>query len=116
MKNYIAPGNAVQVVLPYATNAGDGVQVGAVLFGVSQNAYSSGGTGIIALEGVFTSLKKSTGDTFAAGDRLFWDNTNKQLTKTSTGNIAVGIAIEAAASGTAAAGEVLLEASTPAGT
>lgn len=31
-----------------------------------------------------------TSDTFAVGDLLYWDNTNKRLTKTATNNTLVG--------------------------
>lgn len=115
---YIAPGNAVQAVMPYAVNSGDGVQVGGVLFGVAQNTYASGATGIVVREGVFTGLAKAsgTGEAWAVGDRLFWDNSAKKLTKTSTGNIAVGIALAAVGTAVTTADEVLLEAVTPAGT
>jgi predicted RecA/RadA family phage recombinase len=116
MNNYIAPGNSVTVVMPYAVSAGAGVQVGSALFGVAQNTYSSGATGVIVREGVFTTLAKATGAAWAAGDRLFWDNTNKNLTKTSTGNLQVGICIAAAATGDTTSGEVLVESVTPAGT
>ncbi len=67
-------------------------------------------------EGIFSGLAKATGVAFAAGDRLFWDNSAKNLNKTSTGNLAVGIAITASATGDTAAGEVLIESVTPAGT
>jgi predicted RecA/RadA family phage recombinase len=33
------------------------------------------------------------GDTFAVGDKLYWDDTNKYLTSTSAGNKWVGVAI-----------------------
>ena len=116
MNNYIAPGHSVTVVMPYAVNSGAGVQVGSGLFGVATATYSSGATGVIVREGLVTSLAKATGVAFAAGDRLFWDNTNKVLNKTSTGNLQVAIAIGAAASGDTVSGEVLLDAITPAGT
>lgn len=116
MINYVQPGNAITVTMPYAANAGAGVQVGAALFGVAQNTYSSGATGVIVREGVFSGLAKATGVAFAAGDRLFWDNSAKNLNKTSTGNLSIGIAITAAATGDTVSGDVLIESVTPAGT
>lgn len=48
-----------------------------------------------------------TGVAWAAGDKLYWDNTNKLFTKTSAGNTAAGHA--AAVKGSAAAtGEIVL--------
>lgn len=116
--NYIGPGTNLTVVLPYAANSGVGVQVGSGLFGVAAATYASGATGVIVREGVFTGLAKTsgTGEAFAVGDRLFWDNSTKKLTKTSTGNLQVGLCLEAAATGVLSAGEVLIEAVTPAGT
>ena len=116
--NYIGPGNTVTVVMPYAASSGVGVQVGSGLFGVAAATYASGATGVIDREGIFTGLAKTsgTGEAFAVGDRLFWDNSTKKLTKTSTGNLCVGVCLEVAATGATTAGEVLIEAVTPAGT
>jgi len=117
MQNYVQPGDAIAVAFPYQRNTGQPLQVGAALFGVAKDTVASGSTGVMWREGVFSSLPKGTGtgDVTAIGDRLFWDNTNKVLTKTSTGNLAVGIALSvAAATGTTV--DALIEPSTPAGT
>jgi len=116
--NYIGPGSNVTVVMPYAATSGVGVQVGSGLFGVAAATYASGATGVIVREGIFTGLAKTsgTGEAFAVGDRLFWDNSTKKLTKTSTGNIQVGICLETVATGVTTAGEVLIESVTPAAT
>lgn len=116
--NYVQPGNTVTVVMPYAATSGVGVQVGSGLFGVAEATYASGATGVLGREGVYTGLAKTsgTGEAFAVGDRLFWDNSTKKLTKTSTGNLCVGICLETVATGVTTAGAVLIEAVTPAGT
>lgn len=116
MKNYIGPGNAVTVVMPYAVNAGSGVLKGAI-FGVAQNTYASGATGVLALGGVFTQLVKAsgTGEAWSVGDRLYWNDSNKNLTKNSTGNYCVGYALEAVGTAVTTAGEVLLQPSPPSG-
>lgn len=110
MNNYIRPGNSVTVVMPYAVNAGSGVLKGA-LFGVAVNTYASGATGEIVTEGVFTNLVKAsgTGEAWAAGDRLFWSDSNKNLTKNSTGNYCVGYALETVGTAVTTAGEVLVK-------
>lgn len=112
MNNYIGPGNAVTVVMPYAVNAGSGVLKGSI-FGVAQNTYASGATGVIVTEGVFTALVKAsgTGEGWSAGDALYWDDTNKNLVKASgTGNTAdpVAYALDAVGTAVTTAGEVLL--------
>lgn len=109
MNNYIGPGNSVTVVMPYAVNAGSGVLKGG-LFGVAVNTYASGATGQMDTGGIFTALVKAsgTGEAWAVGDRLYWNDTNKNLTKNSTGNFAVGVALEAVGTAVLAAGEVLV--------
>lgn len=116
MKGYIGPGNSVTVVTPYAVNAGSGVLKGG-LFGVALNDYASGATGQIVVAGVFTGLVKAsgTGEAWAQGDRLYWDDTNKRLTKNSTGNFAVGVALETVGTAVTTAGEVLVRPSAATG-
>ena len=41
-------------------------------------------------------MPKLTSDDVTAGAKLYWDNTNKRLTLTSSGNTLVGAAIAAA--------------------
>lgn len=112
MNNYIGPGNAVTVVMPYAVNAGSGVLKGS-LFGVAQNTYASGATGVMVTEGIFTQLVKAsgTGEAWSVGDKLYWNDTDKNLVKASgTGNTAsaVAIALEAVGTAVTTAGEVRL--------
>lgn len=110
MKNFVRPGNSVTVVMPYARNSGEGVLVGA-LFGVAVATYASGATGEIVTEGVFTELVKASGasEAWSAGDRLFWSDSNKNLTKNSTGNYCVGYALAAVGTAVTTAGEVLVK-------
>jgi predicted RecA/RadA family phage recombinase len=113
MNNYIAPGNSVQVTIPYAVSAGSGVLVGTGLFGVAQNTYASGATGILATEGVYTRLVKAsgTGEAWAVGDPLYWNDTNKNLVKASgTGNTAnpVALCLEVVGTAVTTGGEVKL--------
>ena len=49
-------------------------------------------------------LKKVGSQAWAAGDKIYWDNTAKETTKTATSNTLVGVAIEAVGSG---AGETI---------
>jgi predicted RecA/RadA family phage recombinase len=99
MKNYVQPGETVTVTAPYALAAGDGALVGAALFGVACGTYASGATDAeIVTEGVFDITALST-DTPAAGALLYWDNTNKRITTTASGNTKVGVAVAPKASG-----------------
>lgn len=109
MNNFISPGANVTVVMPYARNSGQGLLKGG-LFGVAFATYASGATGVMVTQGVFTGLTKAsgTGEAWAVGDRLYWSDSNKNLTKTSTGNFPVGYALEAVATDGTTAGEVLV--------
>jgi len=96
MRNFIQPGNSLAIAVPYATgvSAGQGVLVGAS-FGVAavdgvQNAMIEAQT-----QGVFD-LTKEPALAIGAGVRVFWDNTNRRITTTATGNFQVGIATLAA--------------------
>ena len=66
-----------------------------------QAAQRAGATGSVQVEGVFTVTKLGT-DTVAAGALLYWDNTNKRLTTTASGNTLSGFAVAAAGSGVTA--------------
>ena len=51
-----------------------------------------------AVEGVYD-LKKVASQAWAAGDKIYWDNTAKNTTKTLTSNTLIGVATEAVAGG-----------------
>jgi predicted RecA/RadA family phage recombinase len=44
-------------------------------------------------------LKKVGSQAWAVGDKIYWDNTAKQATKTATDNTLIGAAIEAVGNG-----------------
>ena len=96
MRNYVQPGDSLALAVPYAggVTSGQGVLVGA-LFGVAavdgvQNAVIECQT-----KGVFD-IAKEPALAITAGARVFWDNTNRRLTTTATGNFSIGIATQAA--------------------
>lgn len=107
MNNYIGPGKNITVTFPYQRNSGQGLLVGG-LFGVAFQTTASGSTGVMVTEGQFTGLAKAsgTGEAWAVGDRLFWDDSAKNLTKNSTGKFPVGVCLEAIATGVTTAGQV----------
>lgn len=96
MNNYISPGHNVTVVMPYARTSGQIAKVGAII-GVAYATYASGATGVLTRHGIFNSLAKAsgTGEVWAQGDTLYWDDTNKNLTKNSTGNTRCAVVIDA---------------------
>lgn len=104
--NLVSSGSALSVDCPYATVAsGAGVLVGSI-FGVALGDSVTGSSVEICRDGEWTLTAKST-DEFAVGDLIYWDDSNKECTITSTGNTLVGIATAVKAN-PAATGQVLL--------
>ena len=97
MKNYVQPGNTITLTAPYAVSSGDGLLVGSI-FGVAAGTAALGEAVEAALTGVYD-LKKVASQAWAAGDKVYWDNTAKEATKTTTSNTLVGVAVVAVAGG-----------------
>ena len=97
MKNYVQPGKTITLAAPYAVAAGDGLLVGAI-FGAATAAAGNGEAVEAVLVGVFD-LKKTASQAWAVGDKIYWDNTAKEATKTLTGNTLIGAALEAVGNG-----------------
>lgn len=93
MKNFVQDGKLLKVAAPYALTAGQGALVGSI-FGVAVSDAANGADVVLAVDGVF-SLTALTADTASVGTKLYWDNTNKRLTVTSSGNTLVGVAVVA---------------------
>lgn len=90
MKNFIQSGNFLEVTAPYAVASGAGVLVGSI-FGFAVTSAASGETVNINRKGVFEHAKTSA-QAWTQGAALYWDNTNKVLTTTASGNTLVGAA------------------------
>ena len=97
MKNYVQPGNTITLTAPYAVASGDGLLVGSI-FGVASGTAALGETVEAALTGVYD-LKKVASQAWAAGDKVYWDNTAREATKTTTSNTLIGVAMVAVAGG-----------------
>jgi predicted RecA/RadA family phage recombinase len=96
MKNYIHAGAALAFVAGATIVSGQGVLAGS-FFGIATGDVANGASGTIQVEGVF-SIAKATGVTFAANDRVYWDDTAKKVTTVSSGNRLIGVATAAAGS------------------
>ena len=97
-KNFIQPGNTLTLTAPSDVSSGDGVLVGTI-FGIAAGAAVSGAEFEAMTEGVFE-MTKATG-AITQGAKVYWDNTNKNVTTTATANTLIGAATVAAASGDA---------------
>lgn len=100
---YVHPGLTIDYTPGSAVAEGDvvvlsGATAGKII-GVATEAIAANALGQLAVAGVF-SLKSKSADTFAAGEKLYWDGTNKECTVTSASNTLIGNAVEAKASGT----------------
>ncbi|MFN3891996.1 MAG: DUF2190 family protein [Beijerinckiaceae bacterium] len=94
MKNYVQDGDLLTVAAPYEVAAGAGCLVGSI-FGVAAHAAASGADVEIATEGVFD-LKKTSAQAWTVGARIYWDNTEKECTTTSSTHKLIGVAVKAA--------------------
>ena len=90
MKNFIQNGSYVELALPYARVAGEGVLIGS-LFGVCVVSGASTESINIHTHGVYDLTSATGAGTDAAvGAAAYWDNTNRRITPVSTSNTLVG--------------------------
>lgn len=96
-KNHVRQGSQMTWVnnTAAAVTSGSPVLVGSLLT-VALQDIAIGATGELATEEVWT-LPKDNTVAVNQGDALYWDNTNKRLTTTATGNAYAGHAWAAAA-------------------
>ena len=90
---------------------GDGVEIGDTV-GISQSrhhfAANAAAEIVVAMPGVsrYDDVTKDAGTVWAVGDKLYWDQTDKNWTKTASGN-ALGAIARAAATSAATTGSIL---------
>src|SRR5579884_2407488 len=98
MKNFIQRGDMITVTAPMGgVTSGQGVLVGN-LFGVAATTVAEGESVEIATVGVYE-LPKLVSAVIAAGARVAWDDTAKQVVLPDTGMVPIGIATVAAGNG-----------------
>lgn len=97
MKNFLHPGDSIVFAAPYDRKSGEGALLGS-LFGVATIDVLSTVSAPFMTRGVFL-LKKTASQSWAQGDAIYWDDTNKRCDNTSTVGPQIGIAELAAASG-----------------
>lgn len=93
-KKFIQPGEVIDYTAGSDLTAGAVVVIGNRV-GVLLTDLANGETGAAQVTGVFE-LTKLTTDDVAQGNLLYWDATNKRLTKTATDNTLAGYAWKAA--------------------
>ena len=90
-------GDSVTLTAPYTVVAGAGALITGI-FGVAQDDITNAASGVFVTEGVFDLACLST-DTPAVGALIYWDDTNKRCTTTSTANTKIGAATTAKVTG-----------------
>jgi len=95
MKNFIQTGGVLTLTAPGALAAGVGVKVGSIV-GITTSAADSGAQVEVLLEGV-VEVAKVSAQAWTQGVIIYWDDTAKLFTTTSTSNTLVGVATAAAA-------------------
>jgi predicted RecA/RadA family phage recombinase len=106
MNNVIQDGKVLTLTAPYAVASGAGALVGSI-FAVATAAVANGASGEFQRLGVFE-LAKVSAQAWTVGAKIYWDNTNKQCTTTSSGNTLIGVATAVAAD-PSSTGYVLLD-------
>ncbi len=99
MKNFVQTGDKITCTAPYALTSGQGFLVG-VLFAVALHDAANGAQVEGQMSGVVDLTALST-DT-ASGTALvlaYWDNTNRRVTTTASGNTKIGVIVAAKANG-----------------
>jgi predicted RecA/RadA family phage recombinase len=93
--NHIQPGNTLTLAAPYDVVSGAGLLVGTI-FGVAQYDALSGVDVEADTVGVWE-LPKTSAQAWTVGALIYWDNSAKVCTTTSTSNTLIGAAVAAAA-------------------
>jgi predicted RecA/RadA family phage recombinase len=91
--NFVQKGDAVDFVVPTGgCTAGLPVKIGSMILVASVTA-AVGETVAGYRTGVFdlTAEGAASGQAMTFGDLVYWDNTNKRVTVTSTGNTKIGV-------------------------
>lgn len=95
MKTYVSEGESLQLTAPSGGVVSDGVyKIGSIIC-IAQHDAAEGDPFTAAVCGVFdvTAEGAGSGQAWAEGDTVYWDNTNTQFTKTTTGNTKAGVAV-----------------------
>lgn len=95
--NFKQEGEILTVAAPYDRTSGQGALIGSI-FGVALKDVLSGATGDFATEGVFELNKEDavSGQAFTVGQKVYWDNSNKECNADPTVGQLIGVATVAA--------------------
>lgn len=97
MQKYVQEGCALDLTAPTGGVTGDNpYKIGSIICIATADA-DEGDTFVGYVEGVYD-VPKASGAAWAEGDTVYWDDTAKNFTKTTTSNTKSGYAVSAALS------------------
>lgn len=94
--NFIQEGEVLTLTAPYTRTSGQGALVGSI-FGVALVDVTSGSQASFATEGVWTLPKTSAQAWSSVGTKIYWDDSAKECTTTSSANTLIGVNVATAA-------------------
>ena len=97
MKNFVQPGNIIDVLAPADVLSGEGVRIGS-LFGIAITNALSGEKLSITVEGVVETAKL-TSDVMTVGAKVNWNNSNAEVQLATSTLDGVGTIVEDAGNG-----------------
>ncbi|WP_428968272.1 DUF2190 family protein [Sphingomonas sp. Xoc002] len=98
MKNFLQPGHNVPGVAPYPLASGNGYLDGAE-FAIASNDAAAGASVVGVTNGVFSLPKAAVAITRKTV--AYWDNTNRNVTNSASGNTKIGLFRDGALAGDA---------------
>lgn len=98
-KNFVQPGDTITIPAPAAVLSGAPVVAGDIR-GIAQGDAAAGAPVDVATSGVWE-LPKVGANAFPLGGKVYWNAGDQLATSTASGNTLLGVAVEAAAAGTA---------------
>lgn len=101
MKNYIQPGDTLTLIAAGTITAGSPVKIGQI-FGLAVDSAVTGEQFELQRRGVVSTTLATSGEAWSAGDLIYWSGTAFRKTP-SAGDLLVGFAALAKASGTTSA-------------
>jgi len=112
-KNFIQQGDRLTLLNPDTSPAhdlasGDGFLAGSI-FGIAITDVPAGEEGAFETTGVWE-LPKTSAQAWTVGQKIYWNNTLRVVTSSSSGNTLIGVAVEIAAN-PSAVGKVRLNGS-----
>ncbi|HOV04070.1 MAG TPA: DUF2190 family protein [Kaistiaceae bacterium] len=96
MRNYIQPGDTLDLTAPAGGLVSGQAHLFGDLFGIAATDAAEGKKVAVKVDGVFF-LPKATDESLVEGQKVYWSEANANVTATATDNTLIGHAVEAAA-------------------